>query len=65
MDILSIILFLFIGGGVLALVLSLLWGAGIWLAQLFYATYHALFVKEDKAKGKNIDYGIEQGKEIK
>ncbi|MFZ2456165.1 MAG: hypothetical protein WAX07_06790 [Candidatus Altiarchaeia archaeon] len=45
--------------------LSLLTGFGVWLVQLFYAVYHALFVKEDKSKGKNMDYSIEQGKEIK
>jgi hypothetical protein len=65
MDLFSILLFLFIGAGVIGLALSLLTGFGVWLVQLFYAVYHALFVKEDKSKGKNMDYSIEQGKEIK
>jgi len=65
MDPLSVLLFLFLGAGVLGLVFSLLTGFGVWLVQLVYAIYHSLFVKEDKSKGKKMDYRIEQGKEIK
>jgi hypothetical protein len=65
MDPLSIIIFLFIGAGLIGIALSLLTGFGAWLVQLFYAIYHSLFVKEDKSKGRKMDYSIEQGKEIK
>ena len=65
MDLLSVLLFLLIGVGVIGLVFSLLTGFGVWLVQLFYAIYHSLFVKEDKSKGKKMDYSIAQGKEVK
>jgi hypothetical protein len=65
MDLLSILFFLFIGAGAIGLAFSLLTGLGVWLIQLFYGIYHSLFVKEDENRGKNMDYRIEQGKEIK
>lgn len=65
MDPLPTLFILFIGAILLGLGLSLLTGFGVWLAQLFYAIYHALFVKEDREKGKRIDYSIEQGKDVK
>jgi hypothetical protein len=65
MDPLSILLFLFIGAGVIGTALALFTGFGVWLVQCFYGTYYSLFVKEDKNKGKNMDYTIEQGKEVK
>jgi heme O synthase-like polyprenyltransferase len=65
MDLLSVLLFLFIGAALLGLAFSLLTGFVVWVAQLFYAVYHALFVKEDRKKGMKTDYSIEQGKEIK
>jgi hypothetical protein len=65
MDPLSILLFLFIGAGIIGLAFSLLTGFGVWLVQLFYGIYHSLFVKEDKSRGRKMDYSIEQGKEVK
>ena len=49
----------------IGLTFSFLTGFGVWFVQLLYAIYHALFVKEDKGKGKKMDYRIEQGKEVK
>lgn len=65
MDILSLLFFLLLGAGILGVALSLLTGFGVWLVQLFYAAYRALFVKEDKNKGRGVDYSIEQGKEVR
>ena len=65
MDPLSVLFFLFLGAGVIGLTFSFLTGFGVWFVQLLYAIYHALFVKEDKGKGKKMDYRIEQGKEVK
>lgn len=65
MDPFSILFFIFIGAGFIGVALALLTGFGVWLVQVFYAVYHVLFVKDDKNKGKKMDYSIEQGKEIK
>jgi len=65
MDLLSLLFFLTLGAVFLGVVFPLLTGLGAWLVQLFYAVYHVLFVKENKNRGKDVDYSIEQGRDVK